>query len=84
MDCEIEFGLALGSTVRCPGVEAGTVRTALEGDVDLMGSGGVVRRVLVRLVGVVALLALSLRVPLVCPRVVVVVGGHDCDTCTSG
>lgn len=44
MDCEIEFGLALGSTVRCPGVEAGTVRTALGGDVDLMDSAVVAGR----------------------------------------
>jgi hypothetical protein len=44
MGCEIELGLALGSMERRPGVEADTVRTALEEGVDLMDSEVVVGR----------------------------------------
>jgi hypothetical protein len=44
MGCEIELGLALGSMVMCPGVEAGTGQTSLEEDVDLMGSEVAVER----------------------------------------
>jgi len=42
-----------------------------------------VLRWLVGLVGIVALVALALLVPLVRPRVVVVVGGHDCSMCAA-